>query len=113
MRAGLFALPAFTQTDHAGIYTFEMNLGETGSTEQVRLPFAVNPDPKDGELSYFDHKTLREKLGIENIYTALPDDDATIQNAGAAELGPFLLYLVLLFVLGEAVWARFVSRRRT
>lgn len=113
MRAGLFALPPFTQTDHAGIYTFEMNLGETGSTEQVHLPFAVNPDPKEGELSYFNHSTLREKLGIENIFTAMPDDDAKNEDSGSAELGPFLLYLVLLFILGEASWARFVSRRRT
>jgi len=113
LRAGLFALPAFTQTAHAGFYTFEMDLGETGSTQQVRMPFAVNPDPLEGELTYFDHTTLREKLGIENIYTALPDQDTAIANAGAAELGPFLLYLVLLFILGEATWARFVSRRRT
>jgi hypothetical protein len=113
LRAGLYALPAFTQTDYAGFYTFEMDLGEPGATEQVRLPFAVNPDPKEGELSYFAHATLREKLGFENIYTALPDQDATIEDAGTAELGPFLLYLVLLFILGEAIWARFVSRRRT
>jgi hypothetical protein len=112
LRGGLFALPAFTQTDHAGVYIFEMDLGQAGATEQLRLPFAVNPDPTEGELRYFDHRTLREDFGIKNIYTTQPDEDQAVETGGVGEFAPFLLYLTLLFVLGEASWARFVSRRR-
>jgi hypothetical protein len=110
---GLFSLPAFTETAHAGIYLYEMELGETGSTEQVRLPFAVNPDPVEGDLEYVSHSIVREKLGIENISTALPEDFENTDSAGRSDLGPFLLYLVLFFILGEASWARFVSRRHS
>ena len=110
---GLFSLPAFTETAHAGIYLYEMELGETGSTEQVRLPFAVNPDPVEGDLEYVSHSIMREKLGIENISTALPEDFENTDSAGRSDLGPFLLYLVLFFILGEASWARFVSRRHS
>ena len=112
MRGGLFALPTFSQTDFAGIYTFEMDLLEQGSTEQLRLPFAVNPDPTEGELNYLPHSVLRDRLGLENVHEALPDDSDTISTAGISELGPFLLYVVLFFILSEACWARFVSRRR-
>jgi len=111
MLGGLFALPAFTNTEYAGIYHYEMELGETGSTQQVRLPFAVNPDPIEGELHFVSHPIVREKLGIENISTALPEDLDRV-DSGRSDLGPFLLYLVLFFILGEASWARFVSRRR-
>jgi hypothetical protein len=90
-----------------------MELGETGSTEQVRLPFAVNPDPVEGDLEYVSHSIVREKLGIENISTALPEDFENADSAGRSDLGPFLLYLVLFFILGEASWARFVSRRHS
>ncbi|MCA8958499.1 MAG: hypothetical protein KDC87_20650 [Planctomycetes bacterium] len=113
LRGNLFALPPFTQTNFAGFYTFEMEQGESGTAQQLRLPFAVNPDPTEGELGYLAHAVVRERLGIQRIHTALPDDSAPIETAGIGEIGPFLLYLVLLLVVGEACWARFVSRRRT
>ena len=112
MRGGLFALPTFTQTDHAGIYIFEMDLGQHGSSQQLRLPFAVNPDATEGELTYYGHNTVRDEFGAKHIHRALPSDSAEADSAGVGELGPLLLYLALLFVLGEACWARFVSRRR-
>jgi hypothetical protein len=112
LRGGFFTLPPFTQTDHAGIYNFEMDLGEAGTTTQVQLPFAVNPDPKEGELTYSSHSVLKEKLLLKNIYAALPDEIEETARAGVSELGPFLLYMVLFFILGEATYARLISRRR-
>ena len=113
LRGGLFALPAFTQTDYSGVYSFEMELGVHDTTSAVQIPFAVNPAPGEGELTYSAHAFLKEKLDLQNIHAFLPDEIEETSTAGISELGPFLLYLVLFFILGEAVYARLISRRRS
>ncbi|MEE9126560.1 MAG: BatA domain-containing protein [Planctomycetota bacterium] len=122
LTAQRFALPPFTKTEHAGIYMYEMNLegadpggvnpGVGGKGEEVRLPFAVNVDPKEGKLHYLSWAVVRDRLGVKTILRSLPKSPQGIVQATVSELGPFLLYLVLLLVLGEAVLARWISRRR-
>jgi len=108
----LFALPPFTNTAHAGFYSYEMNLRGRGDGEQVRLPFAVTADPKEGELQYLSHAVVHDRLGVVTIHKSLPQAAEGISQATVTELGPFLLYFVLFFVLGEAALARWISRRR-
>jgi uncharacterized membrane protein len=109
---GLFALPPFTNTAHAGFYSYEMNLRDKGDGEQLRLPFAVTADPKEGELNYLSHAVVRDRLGVRTILRSLPKATEGIAQATVSELGPFLLYCVLFFVLCEAALARWISRRR-
>jgi len=109
---GVFALPAFTNTAHAGFYSYEMSLHGGGDSRQVRLPFAVTADPKEGELHYLSHAVVRERLGVTTILRSLPQTEEGISQSTVTELGPFLLYCVLFFVLGEAALARWISRRR-
>jgi Aerotolerance regulator N-terminal len=108
----LFALPPFANTAYAGFYSYEMNLRSGGDGQQVRLPFAATADPKEGELQYLSHAVVRERLGVNTIRTSLPQTANGISQSTVTELGPFLLYCVLFFVLGEAALARWISRRR-
>lgn len=110
--SGRYMLPAFVQTLHAGFYTYELTLERDTGQEHLSLPFAVNVDPAEGELRYAAHADLGEAIGVQRVLTGLPTD----ANAGAApessEFGPMLLLALLLFVLGEAAMARYVSVRR-
>ena len=89
-----------------------MELGEHGTTSEVSIPFAVNPAPEEGELTYSAYSVLKDRLDLQ-VYGFLPDEIEDTSTAGISELGPFLLYLVLFFILGEAVYARLISRRRS
>ncbi|MDA1221815.1 MAG: BatA domain-containing protein [Planctomycetota bacterium] len=111
---GRYALPPFRRTEQAGFYEVEMMLDETGggSGERHVEEFAVCPDATEGELLYLSHESARERLGVEAILTALPSRATSAVDAGADELGPLFLWLTLLFLLGEAALARFVTRRR-
>ena len=71
----LFALPPFTNTAHAGFYSYEMNLRGSGEGEQVRLPFAVTVDPKEGELQYLSHAVVRDRL----LKSARRHTDCTVE----------------------------------
>ncbi len=109
---GRYALPAWSQTVHAGFYTVECLLDREAGKERASFQFAVNVDPEEGDLRYAAHDDVREALGIEPVLTALPDDEGGMTDAEASEVGPRLLLACLLFVLAEAALARFVSVRR-
>ena len=110
--ARLFALPPFTKTEYAGIYSYEMHLQGKGDGEEVRLPFAVNVDPQEGSLQYLSWTVVRNRLDVRAILRSLPKATPGTVQAALSELGPFLLYLVLFLVLGEAILARWITRRR-
>lgn len=111
---GRYALPPFRRTEQAGFYEVEMTLDEAGggAGERHVEEFAVCPDTSEGELLYLSHESARERLGVETILTALPSRATSAVDAGADELGPLFLWLTLVFLLGEAALARFVTRRR-
>ncbi len=113
LRGDRYALPAFTKTDHGGIYRGEMLLDISGGSQPEKLLFAVNPDPEEGDLVYLTHASARDQLDIKQIYTQLPASGNTALEAGINDLGPLLLLLVLLFVLSESTLARWISRRRS
>ena len=109
---GRYTLPAWLHTVHAGFYTFELQLDRDSGKEPLSLPFAVNVDPAEGELRFAAHGDVREALGIPRVLSGLPIDSAAGGDADSNELGPSLLLALLLFVLGEAAMARYVSARR-
>jgi hypothetical protein len=109
---GRFAMPPFRRTEFAGLYTAEMQLGSSGASRVTQLHFAANVDPDEGDTSYYSPATAKELLGGPTVLRALPEDARAAVASGSSELGPLLLHLLLLFVLGEATLARFVSQRR-
>ncbi|HEB54144.1 MAG TPA: VWA domain-containing protein [bacterium] len=109
---GRFLLPPFANTIYAGFYTFDMQLDRESGKEPLRLPFAVNVDPAEGELRYPAHADAQRALGVERILTSLPAIASADDTPDQSELGPSLLLLTLLFVLGEAALARYVTARR-
>lgn len=112
LTGGRYALPAFSGTLWAGFYTVECLLDREAGKERASFTFAVNVDPEEGELRYAPHDDVRETLGIEPVLTGLPSDEGGAAESERSELGPTLLLSLLLFVLGEAAMARYVSVRR-
>ena len=110
---GRFALPSFANTAFAGFYVYDMVLDRESGKEPLRLPFAVNVDPVEGELRYVSRTEAQTALGIERVLDALPAAAVAEDAADRSEVGPSLLLLTLLFVLGEAALARFVAARRS
>lgn len=109
---GRHTLPVWARTEYAGVYVFDLAVeGDTGRAP-LELPFAVNPDPAEGALTYASHSAVASTLGLEQVFTVLPSGGDTGGGDGRGDLGPFLLYGVLALLIGEAAMARFVSRRR-
>ena len=109
---GRFASPALANTLYAGFYTYELVLDRENGKEALVLPFAVNVDAEEGDLTYAAHDELRQALGLERVLTNLPAVATANETHDENELGPTLLLLTLLFVLAEAALARYVSVRR-
>lgn len=107
-----FALPGFSDARHAGFYTFDLVLDRDDGRVPMQLPFAVNVDPAEGELRYAAHAEAKEALGVDRVLNALPTATAAAADQDRNDFGPSLLLATLLFVLGEATLARYVSRRR-
>ena len=109
---GRYALPPFRRTDYAGFYEFEMQLDEIEGGGRHTELFAVEPDVAEGELTYLAHARARDRFGFSTVLTELPSlSDASV-DSGVRELGPQFLWATLLFLLGEATLARFITRRR-
>lgn len=109
---GRYALPPWNGTLHAGFYTYDLVLDRENGKEALSLPFAVNVDPDEGELRYADHETIRTVLGVERVLSDLPKIGTEHADTSGNDLGPSLLWLVLLVVLSEAALARYVSKHR-
>ena len=109
---GRYALPPFRRTDFAGFYEFEMQLGDLESRGRHTELFAVEPDVAEGDLSYAAHARVRERLGFSAVLTELPTLSDSSVDSGVRELGPQFLWATLLFLIGEAAFARFLARRR-
>jgi hypothetical protein len=108
-----FRLPSLSDTPFAGFYVFDCKLEREAGKEALSLPFAVNVAVDEGDLRYASHDELRQALGLPRVLDALPAIADVQQDGERSELGPTLLLLTLLFVLGEAALARYVSVRRS
>ncbi|MFO1052581.1 MAG: BatA domain-containing protein [Planctomycetota bacterium] len=109
---GRYALPPFRRTDYAGFYEFEMQLGEQDVRGRHTELFAVEPDAAEGDLTYLGHAKVRDRFGFAEVLTELPSTSNTAVDSGVRELGPQFLWATLLFLIGEAAFARFIARRR-
>jgi len=107
-----YGLPPCRDTSYAGIYVADMQVERDGVQAPLQVPFAVNVDPAEGVLEYAPAATVKDKLGVERILRELPADGSAAIDSGRSELGPLLLLLTLIFLVGEAALARFVSTRR-
>ncbi len=110
---GRFRLPPVSDTVYAGFYVLDMVLDQEAGKEPLTLPFAVNVDPDEGDLHYAAHDEVRQALGLERVLDNLPALTSASEDPRQNELGPTLLLLTLLFVLGEAALARLVAVRRS
>lgn len=110
---GRFTCPAYNNTVYAGFYSYEMVLDRESGKEPLRLPFAVNVDTSEGELTYPSHAEAQTALGIDRVLASLPATAVAKDQADRSEIGPSLLLVTLLLVLIEAALARFVAARRT
>lgn len=109
---GRFVLPALRDTEQAGFYTYEMQLDRDDGRQPFAATFAVNVVADEGELRYASHDEAKTALALPRVLTGLPATAEAAQEQGGNELGPSLLLALLLFVLGEAALARYVSIRR-
>jgi uncharacterized membrane protein len=109
---GRWGLPPCRDTAYAGVYVADMQVERDGVLVAQPIPFAVNVDPAEGALAYAKPAVLRERLGIERVLRELPADGSAAIDSARNELGPLLLLATLLFLVGEAVLARFVSTKR-
>ncbi len=112
LEGGRFALPAFRDTRHAGVYTVELDVERDGVAEAERLYFAVDVDPAEGDLVFLSHAAARERLGVQTILRDLPSDRGDVLHSGNHDFGILLLWVALAVLIGEALMARFVQRRR-
>ena len=108
-----YRLGPLADTTFAGFYVFDMVLERPAGKEPLSLPFAVNVAPDEGELRFVPHEEARTALGLERVLDGLPAVTTASDDPDRSEIGPLLLLLVLLFVVGEAALARFVSVRRS
>ena len=108
-----FRLPSLSDTPFAGFYVFDCKLEREAGKEALSLPFAVNVAVDEGDLRYASHDELRQALALPRVLDSLPAIADVQQDGERSELGPTLLLLTLLFVLGEAALARYVSVRRS
>ena len=69
---GRFTCPAYNNTVYAGFYSYEMVLDRESGKEPLRLPFAVNVDTSEGELTYPSHAEAQTALGIDRVLASLP-----------------------------------------
>jgi len=110
---GRYRLPGLSDTPFAGFYQFDLVLDRAAGKEPTSLPFAVNVGLDEGELRYLAHADARQALAVERILDGLPEAVHVQDDADRSEVGPSLLLLTLLLVLGEAALARYVSVRRS
>ena len=99
--------------DAATLKELDFALDREAGREPQRLPFAVNVDPAEGDLRYPTHAEAQTALGVEQILETLPVVADASEGNDRSDLGPSLLLMTLLLVLGEAALARYVAARRT
>ncbi|MEZ5989156.1 MAG: BatA domain-containing protein [Planctomycetota bacterium] len=101
----------FDPTYEAGLYRLEVSYEDRTRPQQEFL-FAVNPNPREGVLAYFEPGALQVDLPDIEIRSEPDIEKPEVVQASTGELGRFLLILVLAVGLGESVLASLVARRR-
>ena len=90
-------------TDHAGFY--EARLRRSDGAEEARL-FAFNVEPEEGDLAIVDTPQLMSRLeGIGCRFARADTFHYTPEEQAGAQLAEFLLYVLVLLLVGEQVLA--------
>lgn len=102
MVLGYFALPPFEETWQPGVYALEMNLN-TDELPQREL-FAVNVDPREGDLEMLGREELSSLLDpIPFSYeTEITQRDETDAGPRQGEIWKSLMLALLIFLLLES-----------
>jgi hypothetical protein len=96
-------------TSRAGVYRIKAATGEQRDSPVV--PFAVVPDLRDSaDLESFTDRQLDEKLGISVRHRTAGDGVLTGEERLNREYTPWLLIVVLVLAVGEALLAWFCGR---
>lgn len=107
---GVWLLPMVpgSDTGRVGLYSIEM-------PGAASLPFAVCCDPSEGDLDRLSPEELDNAHIALEIYT--PNEatkgDETVGDEARGELWRALCALALAFLIGEALWAARLGRRRS
>ena len=111
LQSGVSQLSPFHATFKAGLY--RLGIGFADKTRQSKeVLFAVNPDPEEGILDYVSAAALQQDYPTVEIQTQVRLEKADVVEAGTTELGRFLMMLVLLVGISEALLAGRLGRRR-
>ena len=106
---GVWLLPLVpgSDTSHVGIYTIVM-------PGAASLPFAVCCDPSEGDLDRLSPEELDSAhIALEYFDSNAEErDDETVGDEARGELWRALCALALAFLIGEALWAARLGRRR-
>jgi hypothetical protein len=96
-----------SDTSRVGIYTIE-------TPGAASLPFAVCCDPSEGDLDRLSPEELdNTHLALEYFTSSAEQkDDETVGDEARGELWRALCALALAFLIGEALWAARLGRRR-
>ena len=98
----LTAVLADTQT--AGVYEAQWTLRSGG--EIVSRQFALNVDPREGNLDRLDSAGLAERLpGIKYLYQQAQDVAYDGERLAGPNLGRFFMWLLIVVLLAEQVLA--------
>ncbi|HUU82480.1 MAG TPA: BatA domain-containing protein [Phycisphaerae bacterium] len=102
----------WNRTDVAGLYRFVLRRRDPSLGYDDIRAVAVNPDPREGDLSITGEEDLRLALpGIPLEYFASTDALEDLDAAGRKELWPGFLIAALVVLLGEQTLAYVFGRR--
>jgi hypothetical protein len=96
-----------SDTSRVGLYTIEM-------PGTASLSFAVCCDPSEGDLDRLTPEELDSAHIALEYFTSNTElkDDETVGDEARGELWRALCALALAFLIGEALWAARLGRRR-
>jgi hypothetical protein len=107
---GVWLLPEIPASDTARVGLYAIKLAGSPS-----LPFAVCCDPSEGDLDRMSSDEV-DRAHVALKYHAqdeTSEGDETVGNEARGELWRALCALALAFLIGEALWAARLGRRRS
>lgn len=97
----------FSQTESAGVYEVRLTRKDQ-QTESRR--FTVNVEPEEGNLAIIARDDLAEKLkDVPHEYRLAADFQMQARELAGSNLSSWILYLLILTLLGEQMLAYFCS----
>ncbi|MFQ5505692.1 MAG: hypothetical protein ACE5F1_12980, partial [Planctomycetota bacterium] len=76
------------------------------------IRFAVNPNTREGHLSYYTPSRLNKEFPGVAVQSRLFLEQASVMPGASTEIGRLILLIALLMLAGEAVLAAFMGGGR-